>query len=79
MDQNLTASEVIAILNEAGIDLSQLTISDDHAVWTDVFGGTTGTSVRIDGPKKARKDAGRALYNAGFGNAPYPDRDYWSR
>jgi hypothetical protein len=75
----LTAAEVSAMLTAADVDLSELTISDDPDVWVDVDTGQGGTSVRVDGPKEARRAAGNVLYEARLANAPYPDHDMWTR
>lgn len=79
MTTDLTAAEVTALLAAAGVDLSELTISDDPAVWTNVETGESGRSVRVQGPKHARRAASDVLYGARLANAPYPDEDYWSR
>lgn len=81
MSKSLTAAEVVAILAEAGVDTSRLTITDDPAVWTNVDTGESGTSVRISGPKDARRAATNVLFDDPhrLGQAPYPDEDYWSR
>lgn len=79
MQNSLTAAEVSTILTEAGVDLSELVITDDPAVWTDIFTGESGTSVRIDGPKQARRAASNVLMERGFAEAPYPDHAFYSR
>jgi hypothetical protein len=76
---NLTAAGVKVMLDEAGVNLSQLTISDDPTVWTNVETGAHGTSVRIDGPKGARRAATNVLFAQYLAQAPYPDHDFWSR
>ncbi|HEX6970270.1 MAG TPA: hypothetical protein VF174_15855 [Micromonosporaceae bacterium] len=58
--KDLTAAEVSALLTSAGVDLSELTITDDPAVWTDIETGVSGTSVRIIGPAAARRMAGHS-------------------
>jgi hypothetical protein len=75
--KTLTADEVRAML--ADVDHSTLTITDDPAVWIDLFTGESGTSVRIDGPEEARQAAFRVLFGRGLANAPYLDHDEWSR
>lgn len=77
--QPLTADEVTTILAEAGVNLSALTISDDPTVWTDIETGASGTSVRIEGPKEARRAATDVLFGLYLSQAPYPDEDFWSR
>jgi hypothetical protein len=77
--KNLTAAEVTTILTEAGVDLSELTITDDPTVWADFETGAQGTSVRIDGPKEARRAATSVLFGRYLAQAPYPDHDFWSR
>gem|GEM_PF-6069911 len=77
--KTLTADEVRALLTEAGVDQSALTITDDPAVWTNIETGDSGTSVLVTGPKEARRLAHNALFGRGFACAPYPDEDYWSR
>ena len=43
--------------------------------------GSSGISVRIEGPKEARRAATRVLFDDPhrLSQAPYPDEDYWSR
>ena len=77
--KSLIAAEVREILTGAGVDQSQLTITDDPAVWTDIFTGESDTSVRIDGPKVARRAASNVLMERGFSEAPYPDHAFYSR
>lgn len=50
------------MLTESGVDVSELVISDDPAVWTDIESGERGTSVRVEGPKEARRAASNVLY-----------------
>ena len=70
--KTLTAAQVRRMLAKSGVDMSELTISDDATVWTNVETGKSGTSVRIDGPKEARRVAFHALFERGLANAPYP-------
>jgi hypothetical protein len=77
--RTLTADEVRALLTEAGVDQSGLTIIDDTAVWTNFTTGESGTSVLVKGPKDARRAAHSVLFAQGYAVAPYPDEDYWSR
>lgn len=75
----LTARGVKTMLARAGVDYSELTITDDPAVWRDLATGRAGTSVVISGPEEARGRAYHALLERGLSCAPYPDRDEWSR
>jgi hypothetical protein len=79
MAQPLTAEEVRAILTEAGVDYSQLTITDDPAVWTSFETGASGRSVLVEGPEDARRAAHDVLFAKYFAVAPYPECDYWHR
>lgn len=79
MAQPLTAEEVRAILAGADVDHSQLTITDDPAVWTNIETGVSGTSVLIEGANDVRRAADDVLFAEGFAVAPYPDRAYWNR
>jgi hypothetical protein len=75
----LTARGVKAMLARAGVDYSELDITDDAAIWTDLDGGRPRTSVVIRGPKAARNRVWAALEDRGLACAPYTDRDEWSR
>jgi|HubBroStandDraft_6_1064221.scaffolds.fasta_scaffold00062_20 hypothetical protein len=76
---NLTASDVEAMLAEAGVDCSALEIRDDPKVWRDAATGREFTSVVISGPEEPRRAAFCALLALGLSVAPYPDHDEWSR
>jgi hypothetical protein len=75
----LTARGVKTMLARAGVDYSELTITDDPAIWTDLDGGNPRTSVVIRGPEEARNRVWHALEDRGLACAPYTDRDEWSR
>lgn len=75
----LTARGVRTMLARSGVDLSALTITDDRTVWYGIETGAPSTSVRIEGPKEARDAATSALWTRGLWQAPYSDRDEWSR
>lgn len=76
----LTARGVKTMLTRAGVDYSALTITDDPDVWVDIETGIGSTSVRIEGPEDARRQATDALFwGRGLGHAPYPEYDSWSR
>jgi hypothetical protein len=77
--QDLTVGEVEAVLTKSGVDYSALEIYHDPAVWTNLETGAQRTSVVIKGPKEARRQASRVLYERGLSNARYPDLDMWSR
>lgn len=77
--RQLTARGVKSVLTRAKVDHSSLTIADDPRVWRDVESGQQGTSVVITGPREARRQASEILYERGYGCAPYPDRDEWTR
>jgi hypothetical protein len=79
MAKKLTARGVKTMLARAGVDYSDLTITDDNAVWTDLDGGNPRTSVIISGPRQARNQVWQALEDRGLACAPYPDRDEWTR
>lgn len=76
----LTARGVKTILTRAGVDHhAQLAITDDPTVWESLETGRRNTSVRITGPREARRHAAGVLFGKGLSCAPYPDRDEWSR
>jgi hypothetical protein len=75
----LTARGVKVMLTRARVDYSDLTITDDPAIWTDLDGGNPRTSVVIRGPKEARNRVWTALEDRGLACAPYTDRDEWAR
>lgn len=75
----LTAAEVVAILTEAGVDVTQLDIHDDNAAWTNMSTGEVRTSVIVTGHKMHRDHAFGVLMARGLSVAPYPERDEWSR
>jgi hypothetical protein len=75
----LTARGVKNLLGRAKVDYSALTITDDPAVWTDLETGFASTSVIIEGPRLTRERAAYVLFEHGLGNAPYPEKDCWSR
>ena len=78
-DGQLGAREVEAILATAGVDCSELTITEDPGVWVDVETGVASTSVKVEGPDSARRAASGALWDSELSCAPYPDHDMWSR
>jgi hypothetical protein len=78
-DNTLTARDVTAMLDLAGVDYSGLDITEDDAVWTGLDGGNPRTSVIIRGPKEARDQVWPALEGGGLACAPYGDRDEWTR
>lgn len=75
----LTARGLRAMLTRSGVDHSQLAITDDPAVWTELETGKRSTSVIVKGPEDIRWQAARALYERGLSCAPYPEYDMWSR
>ena len=75
----LTARGVKTLLTKAAVDYSALTITDDPDVWVNIQTGIGNTSVKIEGPREARKKAWWVLFNRGLSNAPYPEYDMWSR
>lgn len=77
MTADLTARGVRTMLTRAGVDHSQITITERRVevLWA----GTTRTQVTITGPRDARRAAGLALYERGLTCAPYPDRSEWHR
>jgi hypothetical protein len=64
--RNLTARGVKTILTRAGLDHSELSITDH------------GDSVEVAGTRAERREVSNVLYDRGLWCAPYPDRDCWS-
>jgi hypothetical protein len=79
-DADLTAGEVKAMLDQAGIDHSALTITDDPEVWVDIetVAGGSHTSVKIAGPQEQRQKAFGVLFAGGLGCMPNDEYDLWS-
>ena len=74
----LTAALLQQALDRAGVDHTQLDITNRPAVWGDVDAGTVRGSVHIAGPKPIRRAARDVLLDLGLSLAPCGDHDEWS-
>jgi hypothetical protein len=85
IDRSLTILGVKRLLTRAGIDYSQLTITQSRVTASYLGDGLrfgpweTYTEVRLDGPRELRREAENALFYAGYSSAPFPDYSLWSK
>lgn len=74
----VTAAQIRAVLSRAGVDHTQLTITDTGETWRDVETDAPSHPVRVTGPEPLRHTAHGVLLDCGLTVAPYPDHEDWS-